>query len=538
MTGNPRMIYTALTLGLLTALSAGPPSLAADPDDPQSASYWLAAAARYADQSSTLDPEGRVQYELVYVLARGGDLPKASVTATKVTKPQLHVYARTFIAARYRQRGDNDASKKQLDLARDVALQADREKSSVFVNSKIIQAYFEAGFAADAEAYVAALREEHQRRIGYQYVAAELAKLGQLDEAYEIVARRLPGNWQDATLLQMANACATQLHLDEFRKIVKRLASAEYRDVASMNVVGALLCAQRQHEAEEFASDIADADRKAQASAMLAGNVAEQESVELLQARADQANSRDEKLALYEALFKKQVADQKLAEAEATIEKMVKVVEAFPREPEITKFGRSDDSVALAKIRAMYFTTAQALAAAGNQQEGLQQLAKARDAIAGLAEETGLAKALLVNGLVQTQISVGDLDGARSMLPLIGNDHSQSLAAKALAIAYIRALNMPEARETANFITAARGRGSSIGGVAAEFVAANELVLARGLLNTLEDSEEDGQAFRPVARAMIRRGLHADLLTWLEETASPIACAYACMGAAEELHVD
>ena len=538
MIGFSGKLWTALTLVLLSVVPVGQRALAAEPDDPQSASFWLDAAARYADQTNMLDPDGRVQHQLVYVLARAGDLPRASVTATKVTNPQLRVYAHTFVAAQYHQRGDNDASKKQLDSARDVALQADREKSSVFINSKIIQAYFEADCATDAEAYVAALREEHQRRIGYQYVAAELAKRGQLDKAFEIVSGQLPANWQDTTLLQMANACATELRLEEFRELVKRLTSAEHRDQAYTHIVGALLRAQRQMEAKEFAARISNADTKAQASAMLADNVTEQDSVESLQAQVGQANTRDEKLALYRKLFEKQVADGKIAEAAATIEDMVKVVDAYPREPEITKFGRSDDSVALAGIRAMYLTTAQALAAAGKRQEGMQHLKKAQSAILDLAAETGLAKALLVNGLVQAQISVGDLDGARRVLPLIGNDHSQSMAAKALAIAYIRELNMPEARETANFITAELGKGSSIGAVAAEFVAANELFLARGLLNTLEDSEEDGQAYRPVARAMIRRGLHTDLLTWLEETSSPVSCAYACMGAAEELQAD
>ena len=112
---------------------------------------------------------------------------------------------------------------------------------------------------------------------------------------------------------------------------------------------------------------------------------------------------------------------------------------------------------------------------------------------------------------------------------MIGIEHTRSMAARALAIAYIHELDMQKAREVADSITATLGRGSQIGAVAAEFITANEPFLAQELLAKLGETEEDAQAYRKVARAMIQKGLNADLVKWLETAPSPMARAYACM---------
>jgi hypothetical protein len=527
-----RNLFVILGLG---GFVVGMRASAEEPDALKTTTFWLNQAVKYCDQSDDLDPDGNVLHQLVYVQARAGDLDGAAKTATKITKAQLRVYGHCFVAKQHDEQGDQAACKSQLDQARTVALEADQKASSVFVNSKIIEAYFDFGYATDAEAFVAALREEHQRRIGYQYVARELAKRGQLDKAYEILAQRLPGRSKDSTLKQMADACARELRLRDFRDIAGRMTSDVHRDLATLNLVNALNRANRLDEAREFVATITDKEKKAQAAAQLSGNTPESESTEEITERIEQASQRDEKLALSRNLFNQQIAAKDISGAEATIEKMVKIIEASPREPEITKFGRSDDSGMIAGVRALYLTTAQALAADGKQQESLQHLEKAKSAIIGLADETGLAKTMLIGQLLQSQIALGDLAGAKNALPSIGIEHTRSTAARALAIAYIRELDMEAACEVAESITATLGRGSQIGAVAAEFVTAGEPFLAQEQLARLDATEEDAEAYRPVARAMIKKGLNADLVKWLESAPSPMARAYACMGAAEQL---
>ncbi len=264
-----RKLFVMLVLGsFVVALQ----SSAQEPDALKTANFWLNQAVEYSDQSDALDPDGNVLHQLVYVQARAGDLDGAAKSATKITKAQLRVYGHCFVAKQHDEQGDEAACKSQLDQARTVALEADQKASSVFVNSKIIEAYFEFGYATDAEAFVAALREEHQRRIGYRYVATALAKRGQLEKAYEILAQRLPGKSKDATLKQMADACARELRLREFRDIAGRMSNDAYRDLTTVNMVNALSQANRLNEAQEFLATISDTDKKAQASALLSGN--------------------------------------------------------------------------------------------------------------------------------------------------------------------------------------------------------------------------------------------------------------------------
>jgi hypothetical protein len=416
-----------------------------------------------------------------------------------------------------------------------VAQEDTRRPTSAFISSKLVEAYFEHGYAEEAEAYVAAIGQQRGRNYGYQNVAAHYARQGQLKRAYDIVAQQLPAPWKEVTLKRMADACARQCRVSEFRDIAARMSNEQYRDQATGNLVDALTQAGRDEEARELAATISDSRRQARAKARISGGLAGAADRAQLSQRIREAKDREEKLALYRQLFQLQNEARDIAGAEATIQQMVETIQASPLEAKATKFGRSDDAGALAGVRALYLVTARTLADSGDRQTALQHLRKAHTAIVALDKETGLAKTLLVNQLVATQLTFGDLAGVRELLPLVEIDHTRAMTARSLAIAYIGQGNLTAAREVARLITTDVGRGNLVGDVAAAFIAAHEPFLARELLITLDETEEDSQAYRTVARKMIELGMHAGLVDLLDNTPSPIACAYACIGAAEQL---
>jgi hypothetical protein len=511
------------------------PANAREPDECQTAAFWLKQAAHYAELSGELDPEGHVLHELVYAQARAGELAKAAETASKITNVQLRVYGHCFVAKQYEEHGDTRACKSQLDEARQAAQKDTRKATSAFVTSRVVRAYFDHGYPADAESYVATIRDDYARRIAYRNVAAQYAQKGQMKRAFEIVAQQLTGNWQESALKQMADACTSARRLNDFRDVIARMNNQQYIDHCTATLVRELAGINRFEEAREFAAAMTAGPQRAQVELMIDANQPDVATVQGITERLKQASHRNEKLTLYRELFQLQNAAKDVAAAETTIEKMVRTVKASPRKAEMTKFGKSDDAGEIASIRALYLQTAKTLADQGKNDESMRHINKAEATIMDLSEETGLAKMMLVRQLVAAKIALGDLAGARQLLPRIEIDFTRASAARTLALAYIGEMNMAAAREATDFITAKRGRGLLIGEVAAAFVTAGQPFLAQELLATLEQTDDDGQAYRAVARAMVKQGQYAELLRSLEITPSPIACAYACIGAAEEL---
>jgi hypothetical protein len=87
--------------------------------------------------------------------------------------------------------------------------------------------------------------------------------------------------------------------------------------------------------------------------------------------------TREEKLSLYEPLVKRLAADGKTAEAEAAIESMVALLNASPREPVISAFGKFGNDLAIALAKALHSEIAKALAKEGDHAKAREQMAKA-----------------------------------------------------------------------------------------------------------------------------------------------------------------
>ncbi len=142
---------------------------------------------------------------------------------------------------------------------------------------------------------------------------------------------------------------------------------------------------------------------------------------------------------------------------------------------------------------------------------------------------------LLDDALVTAQITVGDLDGARSTLGQLETAYSRSRAAACLAVALIESGLVKSGLEVADVITEPVGKGDAIGRVVSALVRAGHLPAAKSLLQKLGDGKNEAQACRAAGRAMAQSGHASQLDQWLSDITSNVARAYLCMGVAETL---
>lgn len=521
-----------LVIGLLlSALEASEPVSTPTPAQLKSHDWWRQLAVHYADEIADVDARGQADYELAYVRAGAGDLDGARVSAARINNPQLRVHAHCFVAKQYKQKGDDDACRAELRQARQVALGTKTGQA----HSHVIRAYLKMGYAAEARSFAAEFPEDRQRKYGFQQIAAALAGRGDLDQAYDVLKSKIPPNWREGTLSMMANACARERRVKEVEQLAGQLTNTKYRDNAYVNLVEALVRADRHVEAAEFTDRISDPVRRAAARATITRRSVKDESAKALRSRIAKAETREEKLALYNVLFTRLVETGDVAAAEAAIESMVKTIEASPRKAQASKFGQFDDAVAIAGARSKYMTIAELLANRGDREGSLRRIARATKAVTELPEQAGLAKMMLVSRLVKSQIAAGDLDGARGTLDKIGMNFSRSSAAADLAVALIKSGDVKSALEVAELITAPNGKGLAVGSVVSELLRAGEPAAAKAVLRRLGDSKEEVRAFRAAGSTMVELGHERQLHQWLAEMTSNVARAHACMGAAQTL---
>jgi hypothetical protein len=213
---------------------------------------------------------------------------------------------------------------------------------------------------------------------------------------------------------------------------------------------------------------------------------------------------------------------------------MVAVINASPREPAISAFGKFGDDLAIASAKALHLEIAKALAKGGDHAEARQQIAKASEAILHAPNEAGVGKTMLLTALVGAQIEVGELDAARQLVERLPENQSRTMASTALARALVKTGDIAGAVEVAKFITFEAGRGHSVGRITGDVIRAGDLDKAKSLLAGMGETSEDVQSYRDAGEAMIDTGLADDLDSWLPMMPSAAARAYACLGAAEK----
>lgn len=533
-------LFHAATL-FVAGLCPGSPLLtslaqASEPGGPSerldAPAWWRDLAVRYADEIADADMRSQANYDLAHVRARTGDFAGAGKSASEIKNPQLRIYAHCFIAKLYKQKGNDEGCRSELQNARETALAS---ATNGFNTSAVIGQYVEMGWPADAEALAAELPDAAQRNSAFQIVAGQLAKQGNLPMAYDVVYQRLPPAWRESVLSGMADACAREARVHDTLEIVFQLTNTVSQDKAYFNLVNALVNAHRNDEAKNIADRISDTTRQAAAHAKIAADTARNEGVEVLKARVEKVTTREEKGALYDLLFTRLIEAKEVDSAETVIESMIEAIKTYPRDPMPSKFGTGSDALAIAIAQAKYLRTAGVLAGKGDREAARSRIARAEKAILDVPDDAGLGKILLVVDLVRSQVELGELQSARNTLNQLKPNHIRSIPAQLVAVALIKSGDVTSGLEVAGMITGPVGRGEAMGHVVSALLHAGQIQTAKELLEETGDAPDDARTYRAAGGTMMELKRGEQLQHWLDETTSNVARAYMCMGAVDAL---
>jgi hypothetical protein len=517
------ILYTAGTTACVAAPREDAPAGGAN-------KAWREKAVQFILEIEDEALRSDVSYEAVYVLARAGDLAPAREAVNRVTAPQKRIYAFTRVAEGYRKAGSTEAGLAALDQC---WASLDEGQRPDWIDY-MARAYAQAGYIEEARELAATMKPQWKQGRVLRDIGRIVAQNGDLDRARALVdAQGTHEHIQDG-LARMVASLASSQKTDDALAAAKDLETTEDSDGAFQNLVEELVRTKRYAEAEKAAARIASpAARQGLEGKIEAAKIAGEDAA-AIEKRIAATGTREEKLPLYEPLVKRLTADGKTAQVEAAIESMVAVVNASPREPTISAFGKFGDDLAIASAKALHLEIAKALAKGGDDAEARKQLAKASEAILHAPDEAGVSKTMLLMALVAAHIEVGELEMARHLVERLPENHSRTMASTALARALAKTGDIAGAVTVAKLITIEAGRGHSVGRITGDVIRAGDVDAAKSLLAGLGESAEDVQGYRDAGEAMIDTGLADDLDTWLPKMPSAAAQAYACLGAAEK----
>lgn len=497
-----------------------------------SAAKWRAMAV---DAIKTVEDDAlrsQLWYEATYVFVRAGELDEALQAASSVAPPQQRIYAHAQVAKGFRDAGNAEAALAALDACRESVLGASAKERTDWIGY-MVRAYAEAGFIEEARELAAQMKKVWQRDNALQDIARIVAQAGDLDRARALLEAQEADDRQQAGLALMVASLASSRQTDEALAAAKSLETSESSDHAFQNLAEELTRTRRYAEAEQAAARIAaPATRQKAVGEIEAERIAEADA-QTIESRITAAATREEKTPLYELLIKRLAADGEIEAAEEAVASMVAMIDASPREPAVSAFGKFDDQLALASAVALRLEIAKALAKSGDLDAARQQLAKVADAVLPLAPETGMGKSMLIMGLLKAQVETVDLDSARRLLEQLPAGHDRTLPATVVANALLDAGDIAGGVAVAQQIKPSRGRGHGVGSIAGKLIHAGELAGAKNLLASLGDGIEDVAGYRGAGEAMTATGRGAELVEWLPAMPSAAARAFACLGAAE-----
>src|SRR5262245_58591210 len=109
-----------LTIGIQLATAAEPAASPSDVDL-RSAGWWREQAAKFFEAIAETESRSDAYYQLTYECGHAGVLDAATASAAEVTAPYKGIMARTFVAKKYHEQGDDKNAAKLLESASEFA---------------------------------------------------------------------------------------------------------------------------------------------------------------------------------------------------------------------------------------------------------------------------------------------------------------------------------------------------------------------------------------------------------------------------------
>jgi hypothetical protein len=247
------------------------------------------------------------------------------------------------------------------------------------------------------------------------------------------------------------------------------------------------------------------------------------------------SDPRAERIKELKNRFDEQIKAEQAEAAAATIEALVKYVQDNPQPDVHSKFGKFDDEALIAAARQNYVQTAGLLLKRGDRAGALAHVSVARQAIFGLPESATLVKWFGQSFVIHGYIGIGELATARELVAATESEFTRATLAAKLAVAQVKAGDVPAAIEMSRLISAQGSHDNPLGEVVAALIRHGDLTAARTMIGRLGDTAADARAMREVGKAMIETGREKELQDWLAKIEPPAQQAYAAMGAAEQL---
>lgn len=527
--------HASRVIGLLVAINFATLGNAGQlPEDLASREWWTHRAASSVDNIADDAARSEAHHGLALALGRIGELESAAGSAAKVTNPQQAMYALTFVARQYHQRGDTRNAALLMHQAQQLT-QAANETTNPFFYSQLIRDYVTLGLTDEALALAESMPTQISRETAFQDVAAATAKAGDLSLALNIVDHRIADSFKSAALVAVGIGCVQGGHVADAQTIAEKLPDATQRDRVYAALASTFVDKGQVDDARDAVDRIESSELRNEVDAKILAKRAETQGVAEIRATVARLRSRDEKLAVSMKLIERLTAEKKLAEADDAIAETVKLIQSEPREELISKFGRFGDDSAVASVKALYLPIAEVMAAEGDLAGAKQHIQMAASVLVSLPESATLVKWIGCARLVSTQIKVGDLNGARETLAKLPAGFGRANPAGNLSAALADSGDVKSAIEVAQSIAPGVGSGTSLAIAAAALCRAGNCGAANSLIEGITDAAERGRAYQALGHRLVESGDGEKLADWLDAVKSDEASTFASLGAAEVL---
>ncbi len=521
------MRFRSTKIVLCVAVTVVLPVRANAQDEHEPEREWRHRALLHINRIQNEEVLGQALFEFNRVRLRAGDIEGASADAPRISNPQLCGYAHYEIARYRKALGDFSGAVAEVHAARASAV----SRGFAFEH---VDACLDIAESLDmAKSYVSSVQGPNSTRssYGHSVLVGALAKRGFLKQALQIVDRQ-PEKRGPLFLSRIAQATAKRADIANTEKLLERITTDKSRDAVYVDLIRAL--SQRGHmdKAKKFVGRIKDPVARHNAERMtgsVGGKPVDKVSIDDLQKHVSTEKSPEVRQQLNHSILALQLQKKDVAGAEATIEAMVELIRTSNLKKTKSKFGNTTDESRIALIEVNYVKIAGIHAERGETEKSRLALQRAKKAMAEMPDSSGMAKLMVVPGILASQIALGEIDSVRDSVSSLNPLFFQQLAPF-----LVKTFLENDDPNTAVFIAETLLKGEGAGGaeIISTFIQANRIQQARLLLGNVKIESHIGHvACRHVGSAMFQTGQTELLLEWLDELPQGVS-AHLCIGAA------
>ena len=487
----------------------------------ESEQVWRQRALKHINEIQEPKVLGRALFDFTPVRLAAGDIDGASADAVRISDPQLCGYAHYSIARYRKALGDTDGAVAEVNAAYKSA--TDRG----FCFEHVDACLDIAKSLPMAQNYVSNVVDLDPSLSSYanSSLARALAERGYLKEAMQIV-NRTPKAKTKRLLMDVAFATARRGEIVNTEEILQRISNDKTKDAVYVALIRALNQRAFKDDALKLVSKIKDPVARSGAEQIVVGEI----YIEELKKRISKEASLKVRQRLHNSMLKRQLKEEDISGAEATIEAMVKLIKTANFEEEKSKFGNVTDEYRIASVEVNYLQIAKLYSERGEMEKSRRAEQLGKKAMNDMPDSSGMGKMLTVPGVLASQIANGEIDDVRKSVRVI-----KPIFWASFAPSLVETFLSDGDTETAMFISETLLDEEGGGGpeIISPFIKAKQMDLARSLLDKVRIESNIGpDACSAVGAMMVQMKQTERLKEWVDELPAGVS-AHLCIGAAQ-----